>query len=113
MALVRKNQLLQDITHELEGLKNELGYRIPNKHYGRINKLITQNIESDHEWDIFEKLFDQAHQNFFKRLKESYPTLTASDLRLCAYLRMNLSSKEIAPLLNITIRGCEERRMTG
>ncbi len=110
MALVRKNQLLQGITHELEGLKNELGYRIPNKHYGRINKLITQNIESDHEWDIFEKLFDQAHQNFFKRLKESYPTLTASDLRLCAYLRMNLSSKEIAPLLNITIRGVEERR---
>jgi ligand-binding sensor domain-containing protein len=110
MAIVRKNQLLQDIAQELEGLKNELGYRIPNKYYSKISKLITQDIESDHDWDTFEKLFDQAHQNFFKRLKETYPSLTPSDLRLCAYLRMNLSSKEIAPLLNISIRGVEERR---
>jgi DNA-binding CsgD family transcriptional regulator len=59
---------------------------------------------------MFEKQFDQAHENFFKRLKTNYPELTPSDLRLCAYLRMNLSSKEIAPLINITIRGVEERR---
>jgi len=59
---------------------------------------------------MFENLFDQAHANFFKRLKTEFPTLTPSDLRLCAYLRMNLSSKEIAPLINITIRGVEERR---
>ncbi|HOK60116.1 MAG TPA: triple tyrosine motif-containing protein [Tenuifilum sp.] len=110
MAIVRKNQLLQDIAQELEGLKNELGYRIPNKYYSKISRLITQDIESDHDWEIFEKLFDQAHQNFFRRLKENYPSLTPSDLRLCAYLRMNLSSKEIAPLLNISIRGVEERR---
>lgn len=110
MAIVRKNQLLQDIAQELEGLKNELGYRIPNKYYSKLSKLITQDIESDYDWEVFEKLFDQAHQNFFKRLKEKYPSLTPSDLRLCAYLRINLSSKEIAPLLNISIRGVEERR---
>lgn len=110
MAIVRKNQLLQDIAQELKGLKSELGYRIPNKYYSKISRLITQDIESDHDWEIFEKLFDQAHQNFFRRLKENYPLLTPSDLRLCAYLRMNLSSKEIAPLLNISIRGVEERR---
>ncbi|MEQ9265731.1 MAG: hypothetical protein RLN81_10950, partial [Balneolaceae bacterium] len=59
---------------------------------------------------VFEQLYDQAHGNFFKRLKETYPQLTPSDLRLCAYLRMNLASKEIAPLLNISVRGVEERR---
>lgn len=110
MAIIRKNQLLQDIATELENLKDELGYRIPNKYYNRITKLITQNIESEHDWKIFEQLFDQAHHDFFKRLKKMYPALTPSDLRLCAYLRLNLSSKEIAPLLNITIRGVEERR---
>jgi DNA-binding CsgD family transcriptional regulator len=59
---------------------------------------------------MFENLFDQAHENFFRRLKLAYPDLTPSDFRLCAYLRMNLSSKEIAPLLNISIRGVEEKR---
>ncbi|MCK4699194.1 MAG: transcriptional regulator, partial [Bacteroidales bacterium] len=53
---------------------------------------------------------DQAHQNFFKRLKTDYPKLTPSDLRLCAYLRINLSSKEIAPMLNISLRGIEVKR---
>lgn len=84
MAIIRKNQLLKDISNELENLKDELGYRIPNKYYNRISKLITQNIESEHDWEIFEQLFDQAHHDFFKRLKEKYPTLTPSDLRLCA-----------------------------
>lgn len=110
MSIVKKNELLMEIGNELAGMKTELGYRIPNKYFDKINKLITQNIDNEHDWEIFEKLFDQAHQNFFKRLKDAYPTLTASDLRLCAYLRMNLSSKEIAPLINITVRGVEERR---
>jgi hypothetical protein len=110
MAIIKKNELLIEIASELESLKVELGYRIPNKYYERIRRLIDQNIESEHDWEMFEKLFDQAHENFFKRLKSAYPDLTPSDLRLCAYLRMNLSSKEIAPLINITTRGVEERR---
>jgi len=110
MSIVKKNELLMEIGNELAGMKTELGYRIPNKYFDKINKLINQNIDNEHDWEIFEQLFDQAHQNFFKRLKDAYPTLTASDLRLCAYLRMNLSSKEIAPLINITVRGVEERR---
>lgn len=110
MSIVRKNELLMEISQELGNMKSDLGYRVPNRYFEKISHLITQNIENEHDWEIFEKLFDQAHQNFFKRLKDAYPTLTASDLRLCAYLRMNLSSKEIAPLINITVRGVEERR---
>ncbi|MBT4398780.1 MAG: hypothetical protein HOD37_04800, partial [Bacteroidetes bacterium] len=59
---------------------------------------------------VFETSFDQVHENFLRRLREAYPELTAKDLRLCAYLRLNLSSKEIAPLLNISIRGVEISR---
>ena len=59
---------------------------------------------------MFEENFDQAHNNFFKRLKKEFPSLTPGDLRLCAYLHMNLTSKEIAPLLNISIRGVEIHR---
>lgn len=110
MAMIRKNELLIDIREELANQKEQLGTRYPDKFHSRILKLIENGLNSEHDWEMFEHLFDQAHENFFRRLKESYPELTASDFRLCAYLRMNLSSKEIAPLLNISIRGVEEKR---
>ncbi|MBE0639017.1 MAG: hypothetical protein IH598_10900 [Bacteroidales bacterium] len=110
MAIIRKNEALIEIKDELEKQKDELGYRLPAKYYENMHHLIERNISQDHDWQIFEQLFDQAHENFFQRLKAVYPDLTTSDLRLCAYLRINLSSKEIAPLLNITTRGVEEKR---
>jgi DNA-binding CsgD family transcriptional regulator/cell division protein FtsB len=110
MAMIKKNELLIEIRKELNQQKEELGSRLPTKYFTRISKLIETSINSEHDWEMFEYLFDQAHENFFKRLKHDYPELTPSDFRLCAYLRMNLTSKEIAPLLNITIRGIEEKR---
>lgn len=110
MAIIKKNELLIEIKKEIEKQKEQLGNRLPTKYYNRINRLIDRSIKSEHEWETFEHLFDQAHENFFKRLKQAYPDLTPSDFRLCAYLRMNLASKEIAPLLNISIRGVEEKR---
>lgn len=110
MAMIKKNELLIEIKKEFEKQKEELGNRLPNKYFQKITKLIDNSLNSEHDWEMFESLFDQAHENFFRRLKANYPELTPSDFRLCAYLRMNLSSKEIAPLLNISIRGVEEKR---
>lgn len=110
MAMIKKNELLIEIRKEFDKQKEELGLRLPLRYYQRINKLIDNSLNSEHDWEMFENLFDQAHENFFRRLKLAYPDLTPSDFRLCAYLRMNLSSKEIAPLLNISIRGVEEKR---
>lgn len=110
MAIMRKNNLLSSIKDEVKKQREEHGDKIPEEFVKNINKLIDQGIEDEKEWEVFEQLYDQAHGDFFKRLKEKYPQLTPSDLRLCAYLRMNLSSKEIAPLLNISVRGVEERR---
>ncbi|MCG8374784.1 MAG: hypothetical protein MI700_14670 [Balneolales bacterium] len=110
MAMIRKNNLLSSLKKEVDHQKKELGKKLPSSYYSRITRLIEQGIEDENEWEIFEQLYDQAHGDFFKRLKEKHPQLTPSDLRLCAYLRMNLASKEIAPLLNISVRGVEERR---
>lgn len=110
MAIIRKNDLLNTIKTELLEQKQELGDRLPKKYITRLTSLIDRGLQDEHEWEVFEQLYDQAHGDFFKRLKDEYPQLTPSDLRLCAYLRMNLSSKEIAPLLSISIRGVEERR---
>ena|GEM_PF-3739805 len=53
---------------------------------------------------------ERTHEQFLNKIKEMHPELTSKDLRLCAYLRMNLSSKEIAPLLRISVRGVENHR---
>lgn len=109
-SILKKNEVLIEIKNELESQKEILGSRYPGRYYERIISLINRNISSDHDWELFESLFDQAHEDFFKRLKSKFPDLTQSDLKLCAYLRLNLASKEIAPLLNISHRGVEIRR---
>jgi hypothetical protein len=110
MSIIRKNEVLIEIKKELETQKEILANRYPQRYFDRLNHMIDRNISDDNDWLIFESLFDQAHEDFFKRLKTSYPELTQSDLKLCAYLKLNLASKEIAPLLNISIRGVEIRR---
>lgn len=110
MSIIRKNELLIEIRKELDHQKKMLGNQYPSYFFERIHSLITRNMTTDQDWKIFEELFDQAHLDFFKRLKSTYPQLTQSDLKLCAYLKLNLSSKEIAPLLNISFRGVETRR---
>ena len=110
MSLVRKNELLGDIINEINKQKEELGRSVPKKFHARIIGLIEDSKKSDVEWEQFEKLFYQAHEDFFNRLKSYSNDLTKCDLRLASYLRLNLSSKEIAPLLNISVRGVEERR---
>ena len=52
----------------------------------------------------------RIHGNFFQILKSRYPSLTSSDLRFCSYLCMNLSSKEIASMMNISLKGVEAAR---
>ncbi|WP_372756258.1 triple tyrosine motif-containing protein [Labilibaculum sp.] len=106
--LIQKNQVLTDFKSELEQIKR----------YSETNKLVTEDlrrlirkvnkdIDKEENWEVFEDYFDTVHENFFIKLKKKFPDLTSKDLRLCAYLRMNLATKEIAPLLNITVRGVE------
>ena len=71
---------------------------------------IKDNISHDNSWKKFEQNFDQVYVDFLKRLEESLPQLTTTDKKICAYLKMGLSSKEIAPPLNITVRSVEMNR---
>ena len=105
-----RNELLSGVHKELHSLKDHYGSDAINRISSKIGRLIKENDSSNKEWEIFERHFEQAHNNFFKKLLETYPELTQSDLKLCAFLRMNLSSKETAPLLNIEIRSVEVRR---
>ncbi|MEH6304834.1 triple tyrosine motif-containing protein [Olivibacter sp. CPCC 100613] len=110
MNIVYKNELLNNVHDELLQLKDGDGRRLSGDQLKKISKIIDEARSDERDWNLFEESFNEAHENFFKKLKANYPELVPNDLKLCAYLRMNMSSKEIASLLNITTRGVEIRR---
>ena len=78
--------------------------------YRSLTKKLDSSINEDEDWKQFEVNFKELHNDFFENLLRQYPRLTPKDLKLCAYLKMNLSTKEIAPLMAITVRGVEIHR---
>ena len=110
MSMIKKNEFLLDLRKIITKQKEELGSRFPDRYYNHITRKIDENISSHDDWQLFETNFERAHEQFLTKMKKMHPSLTPKDLRLCAYLRMNLSSKEIAPLLGISVRGVENHR---
>lgn len=110
MNIVYKNELLQKISEEINHLKDSSGRPLSDEQLRRIQKVIDEGMSDERDWNVFENSFNEAHENFFKKLKSGHPDLVPNDLKLCAYLRMNMSTKEMASLLNISIRGVEIRR---
>lgn len=110
MELVRKNEMLIRLKRELKQLKRKREPENTDQHLYKMILQIDSHLSSEEDWNVFEANFNQVHDEFFKRLKGEYPELTPGDLRLAAYLKMNLTSKEVAPLLNISLRGVENKR---
>lgn len=109
-ALVKRNEAVQALLEELEKQKETLGDRYPNKLYNRMKALMEETLNDQEDWKLFESYFNSTHQNFMDRLRQQYSDITTGDLRICCLLRMNLSTKEIASLLNVSIRAIELRR---
>lgn len=105
MSLIKKNELLAVIKEDLKKTSDE-----GNRSVKSVISTITKNISEEDTWNVFKEAFDTADKDFLKKVKQAHPALTPNDLRLCAYLRLNLSSKEIAPLLNISVRSIEIKR---
>jgi len=110
MHLLQKNQTLTAIRAEVEKSTSKIKDPIAKKEVKKIISLLRNDDRLEDDWSNFSVHFDQAHHNFLKRIKAKYPQLTPKDQKLCAYLRMNLTTKEIAPLLNISVRGVEIAR---
>ncbi len=110
MHLVKKGELIAKLKEDLAQLtKGAEGPKI-NSEIKRITKALNEDENMDKEWEQFSKHFDKVHSNFLAALKEKHPTITPSELKLSAYLRMNLTTKEIAQLSNISVRGVEISR---
>lgn len=109
MHLVQKSEMMMKIKNDLKQVEAEAPTDLKRK-IQQITRTIESDTQLDENWEQFEVYFDQVHENFFKRLRAKFPELTPKDQKLCAYLRMNLTTKEIAPLLNISVRGVEISR---
>lgn len=110
MHLLTKNELIGGIKNKLNGTLNQEDKREIKKNVNHILKEINQNINLDKDWEQFEVHFDRVHRDFNKRLKGAFPELTPQEMKLCAYLRLNFTTKEIAQLLHISVRGVEISR---
>ena len=104
LSIAKQSEMIENIQGILD---TETDF---NKLKSEIKKAIKINAVNKHEWETFETNLNQIHNEFIVNLSKKYPNLTSKDIKLCIYLKMNLSSKEIAPLMNISFRGVELHR---
>jgi ligand-binding sensor domain-containing protein/DNA-binding CsgD family transcriptional regulator len=110
MHLVQKGELLGNVREELIKIKKGTNGEGSPEEFKKMLKILNEENKMDKDWEQFAVHFDNVHSDFLQILKNAYPNLSAHELKLSAYLRMNLSSKEIAQLENISVRGVEISR---
>lgn len=103
MSVVRKNEILNEIKDQLINIEDKSIIK-------PVIKVIDKNLNHTGNWELFKEAFDNVDSEFLKKLKTQHPNLSPNDLKLCAYLRLNLSSKEVAQLINISPRSVEVKR---
>lgn len=109
MTNIAHQEFLNSLREEVQ--QQKLSGQYTRKNLDKLLALINNNIVSDEEnWAMFQANFDRIHERFFQNLKQKYPDLTSSDLRFCALIRLNMPTKEIAKLLNISVRGVDAAR---
>lgn len=110
MHLMQRGKLILKIKEELLPIVKTENIEESPEEFKKILSLIKDAERADTDWEHFSVHFDHVHANFLSKLKEQIPTLSANDLKLCAYLKMNLTSKEIAQLMSVTVRAVEVSR---
>lgn len=104
LSIAKQSEMIDNIQTILDTEKDF------NKLKNEIKKAIKINAVNKNEWETFETNLNQIHNEFIINLSKKFPHLTPKDIKLCIYLKMNLSSKEIAPIMNISFRGVELHR---
>ena len=111
--VIQKQEIFTFMQDELQKISAYLRKEQTKDALRKLNRLLEKvhaNIEDEDNWQKLENNFNIVHNNFLSRLKERYPDLTSSELKLAAYIRMDLITKEVAPLFNLSERGMESAR---
>lgn len=99
MQLLSKNEILESISTVTENYYKKKS--IDSECYIKLKRIFKENLDQQKDWEHFKRLFEEVHTDFFKNLKTVCPKISESELRLCAYLKINLHNKEISKILNI------------
>lgn len=108
MYSLQRNELISDLVAKFQKLESESTDR-RKEGIGKILKDLEQNGQSD-PWQEFEQRFQEVHTGFYERLMEKFPDLTANERRLCAFLRLDMSTKEISNLTGQSIKAITQAR---
>lgn len=108
MEGINRNNMLSEIREEVMGLQDNFAH--PEQRIKGIVRKIDAHLNDKENWKIFEKYFNNIYDGFFDRLLLKYPDLTTNELKICAYIKLNLTSKEIAVLMNISPASVEMAR---
>jgi tetratricopeptide (TPR) repeat protein len=109
LQLCQKNELLQSLAQQVEGFPQTDDQEI-RQSSRQMSNIIRQSLDSEADWEALLQTFTEVHPDFLQNLQTRYTTLSKSEMRLACLLRMNLSSKEISGLLNISHEGIKKAR---
>ncbi|WP_158829247.1 triple tyrosine motif-containing protein [Mucilaginibacter lacusdianchii] len=110
MHLVQRGKVIDKIKEELSTMLGKNEGASNSTHFKRLLRLINEVEKGEKDWEQFNQHFNTVHAHFFKKLQSSFPDITLNELKLCAYTKMNLSTKEIAQMMNITVKAVEIAR---
>lgn len=101
LNVVQKNQTMEELNQKVRAMRKEADGTLL-KNLTNLQHTIGHNLNLDKDWDEFRLYFEQVHHQFFKVLNSRFPELSSKELRLCALLKLNLSTKEMTTLLGIS-----------
>ena len=110
LQVVKKNKVLNGIIHKIKEINVETFDESTKYQFNKLNKSIVREVNTDKSWKDLEKHIKNVHFDFLKRFKEKHPTISPRELDLSTYLLMNMSTKEIAEIMNISSGGVEVSR---
>lgn len=106
LLIHHKNEVLTNIQGELSTFQHQVPQKL-SSNIQSIKKIIKENSNLEEDWEQLKIHFNQVHPDFFCILQQRFPKLSQNDLRLCAYIRINLTNKEIARILNVEFRSVQ------
>lgn len=109
-TLVGRNEIILRLRDMVNDFQQKHGSRTTAPLWQKVNAYVSGKLDTESDWTLFLIKFEQKHSSFFRIMKERFPELTPSDLRLSACLKMNLCTKEIASLTNLSVRAIENSR---
>jgi DNA-binding CsgD family transcriptional regulator len=110
LNIIQKNESLKSISKKIDKLRANPKFVNCYPELFELQNMIRETLQLDKDRDTFELMVHEKNELFYSKLREKYPRLTHNEVRLSALIRLNLSSKEIASILNISIKSVEMNR---